>query len=1115
MTPTLDDLLNDNRLSRLFSNDAKHCALQLWILQIKSGEDVDNRVIYGRLLPYNYSNNSWSSSDNDKYQKFEQVQARVIRLNLFIKSTDCAELLRHLNLGESITQVSDNLQLKINAKLKSQVGGTALSTHNLVYRPVAYLLNRDAYDQRALSSPHGGAGAFSASISQADKTELFNLEYGYNAPLINSVIEQLNSHTGLDFGGKDIARFGDLELLIFPALDDDERCLLSVNWTESPRALVARFNSTQVPYFRAFQFRLSIENDGHIVHSSIAKATTDKEGVYEYRFELTEQLRARTDSTEIEVFGLLDDSSSEGTLCCRWQVGYIREIFLQGHALGESTNPVKLDWLEKTTRPSTFSRVQAALTVNRGNRGFTNSIGSREADPWVLANRELASFFTKLRPPKSEGQFFLRWGADGENRGEGRLQFVEWFKALLAKYQQHQVVIFDPYFDTAGLGLILLSAAPNSDYIVFTSLPKYESKAPLVDLDESEKNRVSNLVTNCANYFQQRQDIKLRIYGLKYKRLHDRYILITGSDGLPVAGFNLSNSLQHAAENYPLLITPIPADVLFNVDRYKSELVQEAELAQHKSRVENPAMQQLFDSEELLVMPKRYERFLFLDKPQAGYVLSTWTSESSLQNLIGTSLKERMKQLALLKDNSLVLPQTPGFSHCLPRRLDEIENFTAIWEILGEILAHSPSTEENFHKLESETYFLDFLELFLKKSFKRSYEETEKELVVMDRSLFNTTIETFLYSSYRLEHFCHHTKYTALTWSEYYAIKILWWYAPDKLLEIAEHQMAVISRDALDTDVMRLSLLSQIIGQISMSMHFNPTEEQRSLLISSQNALLHWLGLNSVEQLLKESKDLVTVIDLLTELSEPQRLRTFGWMINRAKRDTEKNDVYEALIVALHDALPAKISADELNNMVDSMCGHMKRLTWNEPWLFKDVVLPLLQDDRANTDDACEIWIKELIGLMDPKIRSQSRLFEPKREGETTNIGALLFSCSSLEQQQSIINLIGRVLSSQRRNLQQPLASTINWTDWDDALVVCMWALTFTRWCQYYLSEDGKSNPELDKLSNDAYTLVMLRPMSEWQSHEVGSKKALMDVFQQADELMACKTKNGSIYPYG
>jgi hypothetical protein len=80
MTPILDDLLNDGRLARLFSKDLHHCALQLWILQIRSEQSTENRVVYGRLLPYSYSNNRWSSSDDDNFRLFGQIQAQLLRL---------------------------------------------------------------------------------------------------------------------------------------------------------------------------------------------------------------------------------------------------------------------------------------------------------------------------------------------------------------------------------------------------------------------------------------------------------------------------------------------------------------------------------------------------------------------------------------------------------------------------------------------------------------------------------------------------------------------------------------------------------------------------------------------------------------------------------------------------------------------------------------------------------------------------------------------------------------------------------------------------------------------------------------------------------------------------
>jgi hypothetical protein len=287
--PKLDDLLNDSRLARLFSKDSRHCALQLWVLQIKSEQSIENRVVYCRLLPYSHSSDRWSSSDDDNFHTFGQVQAQVSRLNLYVKSIHCADLLRQLSAGQTVSAISEELKLGLSDQFKAQFGAVALATDDLAYRPVAYLLNRDAYDRHSLSSPHGGAGAFSASITQTDKGSLFRLGQHYDIALTAFVVKCLNADTGLDFGGADAARFGDLEMLVFPALDDVERNLLSVSWTDAPRALVARFNPMQVLQFSGFHFRLSITNDGQIVYSGVAIAERGAEDVFECKFELSDR----------------------------------------------------------------------------------------------------------------------------------------------------------------------------------------------------------------------------------------------------------------------------------------------------------------------------------------------------------------------------------------------------------------------------------------------------------------------------------------------------------------------------------------------------------------------------------------------------------------------------------------------------------------------------------------------------------------------------------------------------------------------------------------------------------------------------------------------------------
>lgn len=1109
--PVLEDLLNDGRLGQLFSPDPRDCALQLWILQIKSKQSTENRLVYGRLLPYRHSDNRWSASNSDKFVTFGQIRAQVIRLNLYVKSIHCAELLRKLGAGQTIAAISDELQFGLSDDLRARFGTTALVTKGLSIRPVAFLLNHDAYERHSLSSPHGGAGAFSAALTQSDKGAIFHLGADYDVALAATVVSQLNTETGLDFGAVDTTRFGDLELLVFPALDDLERPLLTVAWAEAPLARLVRFNPMQLPLYGGFQFHLRVTNNGLVIYSAIATATPDREGVFEHRFELSDQLRAMCDSTEVEVFGFREEQIHEGVLCCRWQVWHLREMDLQIHAVGRGASPVKFDWLEKTTKPSDVGRVKAALTIDPGIQRSSSLLGRRQVDPWVPVNRDLVSLFSKLHPPKSEGRFFSRWGPSG---GQGRLEFVEWLKALLTKYNAHQVAIFDPYFEVAGLGLMLLCAASNADYIVFRSLPKSPKEGGAMEdgttpseTVEPAPDQVNNLVASCERNRHQMKQIKLRIYGLKYGRLHDRYILIMGKDGLPFTGFNLSNSLQNAAENYPLLVTPIPADVLLKVEEYKSELVREAqEVAkkQPEGKMQNTAIRLLFDSSvSPPETPQRYEPLRFLEMPQAGDALSVWTNESSLRGLSSDPLKERMAALGLLEGESLALPETDGLRNCLDRRDGDFSDFTADWEVLGQILAHSSSHEFRSHEPGFERDFLEFLGQFLDASFRPAPINLSKGLVTTEPKLFMAPVETLLNSTYDPHHFFHPVKYTALTWSELFAIRFLWWYAPDTLLAIAEAQSAELPSEPQAPDVIRLSLLSQIVSEIALSVQFDITEDQRKGLIRSGNGLLRWMGLNAIEMLLEKPAGLAPALQLVADFSYPEQVQTLGWMIRHLAGNQTKIEIYKDLVAVLHETLPASIPAEELRHLVDSMRGHMRYLTWGEPWLFQDVVYPLLQNQRAEVEDACEIWVHELADLLKPELDRMVRHFDRAREGQTTNIAAFLFAHSNSYQQQTCLKSMRAILNRQRRIIQQPLASTSNWTRWNEALVVSMWILIFARWGQYYLSGRDLADNALDELSRNASEFAMVRSMDEWRSHNSGTEGELALFLDQVEGLLS------------
>jgi hypothetical protein len=74
--------------------------------------------------------------------------------------------------------------------------------------------------------------------------------------------------------------------------------------------------------------------------------------------------------------------------------------------------------------------------------------------------------------------------------------------------------------------------------------------------------------------------IRFRILDLRSKGggrdqlFHDRYVLVFSTDGGLKKGYHLSNSIQGATKKSPLLVTPIPTDVLERVGAYVGGLME-------------------------------------------------------------------------------------------------------------------------------------------------------------------------------------------------------------------------------------------------------------------------------------------------------------------------------------------------------------------------------------------------------------------------------------------------------------------------------------------------------------------------------------------------------------
>jgi hypothetical protein len=1095
MPLSLDDLVKDGRLERLFSKHGRDCALQLWVLQVESGNRIENRLLYGRLLPYNYSSDAWFAHEEDHFETVGEHRAQIIRLSLYVKSTLTAALLKQLSDGHTVERVSKDLNLKLSLKLAGRVGTTTLSLP-LAYRPVAYQLNRDARNQDEPLSPHGGAGAFSAALVPTDKIALLRTGLDLDEALSTFIVAHLDSDTGLDFGNRDLNRLGDLELLVFPTLDDSERELLSVGWKVKARVLAVKLNPIQLPHYNRFHVRLSVLNDSQLVHSSIATVECVEGCEFECEFEVPEQLRTVVDETEVEIYGSTVDDDRTSTLCCRWRIGYIREVTVKGHLVGQGGGSVRFDWLERVTKSVAASkRLRAAQTINQGSTGFSTHVGDRKADPWVPTNRDVRSIFARLQPPQSNGRFFDRL-SDGA--GLGRLEFVEWVKDLLVRHQNHQVIIFDPYFEDAGIGLVVPNAGSHGDYIVFTSLPKPEpQRTGILQLcgkwrnrrkpSVAAKTRINNLLAGCEQLKPLMRGIRLRVYGLKYGTLHDRYFLIIDQDGLPAAGFHLSNSIQKANENYPLLITPIPPDVLLKVQKYSSRLLKQAFEAPSGTEADTSMVQMLFDSKvALAAAPKRIEPLAFLDRHLAGDVLAGWSGEQSLRGVEGDALREKMKNLALLKDESLVLQDAPGLRGCVDQQAGNFTNFSAKWDVLGEILANSQAGDMiQAFELSAETAFLTFLAGFLSSAFGRVHDsEVDAPLTHVASSYIRMSFESLLASSDRPQSFFHGVKYAALSWSEFFAVQILWHHAPDALLSMAESQAATVAEaeESRRADVVKLSLLSQILNDVALGVQFGLSDVQRDRLICSPNGLLKWMGLNFLELQLQEPNGVCDVVRYTASFSHRERILVLGWMTQHYASRQNGEAIFRDLIDSLHQVLPRTITSEEATLLVDSMRGHMRALAWAEPWPYQDVISPLFVDGRISADDLCSIWAKELRSSLEHALKDRSDIFKRSAEGRITEIAAFYFGHSGLQQQIATLKALQSVLAGVRRDVQQPLASTSNWSKWNISIFVAMWIFAFTKWAAHSLVKPSKIERELEQLSAESRSVALVRPITDWWS---------------------------------
>lgn len=1080
----LNEIVNDWRLERLFSNRSKSCALQLWIMNIKQKDYESNRILYGRLVPYCYSDNAWYASSSDHCMKVEcknnKITVNIIRMSCYLDSALCKDFIVRMAEGVSLADISIQLGLRMDDKIKRELQMICFGKNGgVVSRPIACLLNRDSLSQDEITSPYGGAGAFSAAIVQLDKSDLLRINEKYDPKVIRWIFERIYQDSGLDFNKSDRKRLGELELLCFPTIDDYEKNLLNLERKEDGSVEVV-FSSKQLKWADNFLFHLILKNDGLTVYSKILEADKPRKDCYYCSFKVEEYLARIIDCAELEIFGIKKDLKRQKYLCCRYKIYYLREINISVNLINNSSQKVRFNWLEWSLPRSAVNKAASLLEVNQKRQKKPSVVGGRVSDSWVKANRNLGEILDRNCPVKSDACFFQKLS---QSDRKGRLLFVEWFKSLLSKYPGSKISIFDHYFDDVGLGLLSFCATPEISCTIFRAEKRGEKEnRQIVREGEENDSLYYTKLPGLGNKEMLLSRFNLRIFEVKTGLLHDRYILIKSKDNELLAGFHLSNSFQYLCKNHPLLITPIPQDVLIEVDKYQRELEILSETANEGENL----LKKVFEfPRRKKTIERNSDPWAFLEGRLANLALSIWFGEPELRDTTVDNLKRFLLNSSYVENFEFKYCVSEGLNRCQGVIKDFKDDFRFVWRVLAEIIGRSHIEDNKFECVNADGDFVKYLLEFVRESVESGIVEVKDGIEVLDCSYFEKDEISLWNINLNLEYLGVGNRMKCVSFAEYFAIRILWEKSPLELLKIIEDQVDYLlecERNECEDGnyILRRVIISQVVSVIVFSIVIVGTDKkQRLALLQSQVGLFQWLGVNAIEKTICDSKQLSLINEISSVFDKNKMMCVWIWLIKRRVHDVRRRELFKEMVKKFLNFLPKSIDEVSFKMMVTVLSGGGD-LCQLDKWIYNEILLPLLIESRLTCDQVSTMWMREVLDLLGVVRKNVS--FSITAQGEMVNMAAFFFVNSSEVFRKECMDRIRSVFDIQLKELRRPLVEVPNYSRRDNAINKLILILCLCLLIEYYQEVAKPSDEKCLGLILQAKDAIQLRlNVKDWK----------------------------------
>jgi hypothetical protein len=1113
----LDGLAADRRFAVLANTHSTQvCSLALWTLDIHASTGRETRLLYGWVVASASPQPSawivangpeWSADDEANRAKYRLkrlvLNERPGKLRPLIAALFDAASLGDASNAAGIPLPGDSIELRL-APTKELISRYYVTgPFRFLSKATASALPRWALP---LSSPSSTAPGFSVCMSRLQKTLLWAEVAAppprdiYPEPEVAPLpgddelgrrsLSYLAQETGLSFCGPDARRLGDIEWISTPAADLFENELVRVHperdlssGTPVVRGVTVEIDDVVGEKGTSLWVRCRLFHGNEIAFDELREFSV---GAKQLRFPSSDEL------TRILVTIWAPDAEGSASIWYESDCVLIRQIDI-GIGLSGLQGELRTGWTQGVRTRSNDVKARMRRVVALKQAHYENTMAGGWS-PRERSDREMNEVTQRLFPAGSGARFFPK-GWD-KTEGPGMLGFIEWFQKITEDPRLGRMVIVDPYFDDVGVADVLARArATQAQYVAITSTT-LKSK----DDAASKQTREERIVSACKKLESIVGNLNLRILDVRSKTareeplFHDRYVLLYGPSEKPIRGFHLSNSIQQATRNFPLLITPIPDDVLPRVAEYLVDLREVSPEA-----LPNAESVVLYDS-------STRRRSAFQQRPAVvdGHLMSLLLSDPSLESDTEDSIRKKLLAAGHLTDESHFAPSTATRAGVerLAAALSVAgdEPFARLWQSVGQWRLHAAAEADVDVVLAGYAQSLSpKLAAFLKripdelKSSADNLDPSNLALGYLFFSGFEQVVTNAEHGSAFLDRAAAST--TPAGW---YAAKTLAAIDPASLVATADAIVHGIP-DRILQDAMALeyaphvTTLLLILGNLVERLYGSPSVVHA--MLESKIPLLRAIAARAVTF---RSGALEAGLTELRALPENDRLRTLAEVIgdhrvlaNRAGKEQEDVRARRLKVIKeLVEAWPNSTDTNLLRDVAHRAGGPIEG-SWATSTT-QDLFIPLIVSGKLSWSMVLDLWgsvLEENLiatavkGHQEMK-EAQSHAFFRPSDGELTRAFVRAYMFPPRASRDAWLERVLKPTRMSKRILGAPYAKSRSYQEWAGAADVVAWT-----WATLaLLAAEGAtslSEDELEQLKKEAAELNALRKRSRAHNQEL------------------------------